>query len=232
VPGPSPADSRFLAEVLRIQERYAVEVIERFNICPWARHARVAGEIVRPVLLQEGDAPEPTLEVIAELEARQPPPPVAIVVYPRLRLDPRRFDEFAAQVRQRDQRRHGGKPIYVAATFHPDYAFDERTPSSLVPFLRRSPDPSLQLVRLALLEEARGGHHGKFLFDFSAKGWAELLHRSTTPSVTDRIALDNHATFAREGREAFEAVFDAIRADRERAYAPYLPVDSSLPTSR
>ena len=31
---------------LEAYERYAVEVVERFNFCPWARSAREQGEVI------------------------------------------------------------------------------------------------------------------------------------------------------------------------------------------
>lgn len=211
----------FIAEVLRIQERYAVEVIERFNLCPWARKVREAGEVERPVLLQRDADPAPTLALIRALEAQPRPAPVAIVTYPRLAIDPRAFDEFASRVRQADQARHGGKPVYVSASFHPDYPLDARSPARLVPFFRRSPDPSLQLVRLEVLEEARGRRQGKFLFDYTPEGWRELLQRSSARSIPERIAEENQATFERETVAVFEAIYRDIRDDRARAYARF-----------
>jgi len=217
----SDDERAFLAEVVRIQERYAVEIVERFGICPWARHARLAGAVERPVLLQRTNDPELTLALLAALEADPRAVPVAIVAYPLLPLAPRGFDEFASRVRQLDQARHGGKPVYVAATFHPDYPLDERSAASLVPWFRRSPDPSLQLVRLSALEEARGRDRGKVLFDFSPAAWRELLQRNNTPTVAERIAEDNRATLDRVGRAAFDAIVRDILDDRARSYARF-----------
>src|SRR5439155_23669106 len=93
------------------------------------------------------------------------------------------------------------------------------SPSSLVPFLRRSPDPSLQLVQLDMLEDARGRGHGKFVFDYSTAGLEELRRRTQAPSVPARIAQDNRDTFEHTGAAAFEAILGDIRADRDRTYA-------------
>lgn len=213
-------DARLAVEAARLHLRYTVEVVERFNLCPFARHARDASEVERHVLLQATPDPAPTLALLDALE-RGTRAPVAIAIFPRLRLDPRAFDAFAAEIKAADQRRHGGKPVYVSATFHPDYPLDRRSPAALVPYLRRSPDPSLQLVRLAILEEARGKHgHGTFLFDYSAASWQELQRRMTSPSVEQRIARDNLETVEREGEAAFDAIFRDLREDRARAYRP------------
>jgi hypothetical protein len=142
---------------------------------------------------------------------------VAIFIYPRLTLAPRAFDAFAARLRESEQEARGGRALYVAATFHPDYPFDARSAAALVPFLRRSPDPSIQWIRLEVVEQAREGH-GKFLFDFSPAAWAELERRRDHPSVTDRIGADNQKRVADLGRDHFEAIYQAIRDDRARTY--------------
>jgi hypothetical protein len=215
-------EAEFVAEVRRIQERYTVEVVERFNLCPWARPARLAGAVERPVLLQRDTDPAPMLEAIRALEEDPRNLTVAIAAYPRLRVTPREFDVFAAEVRRLDQARHGGKPVFVVAAFHPDYPLDARSPARLVTFLRRAPDPSLQLVRLSVLEEARGRDpQGKFVFDFSTHAWEELLRRNTSKPVSERIADENLATFERVGADAIEEVLRDIAADRARSYARF-----------
>jgi hypothetical protein len=220
--GDADRRSAFAAEAKRLHERYTVEVVERFNVCPWARHARAAGEVEREVLLQRDEAIEPTLELLARIEADPRRLPVVIAIYPRLAIDPRGFDRFAALVRDADQKRHGGRPVYVSATFHPDFPYDARSPASLVPFLRRSPDPSLQLVRLDVLDAARGkSDHGTYVFDFSAAAWDELRRRAAAPPLAERIAIDNQRTVEEEGRERFEALFRALIADRDASYAPF-----------
>lgn len=223
IPTVQPAatdEDRLAVEAARLHLRYTVEMVERFNLCPFARRGRETGEVERHALLHDTPDPAPTLALLDALE-RGTCPPVAIAIYPRLRITPREFDTFAAAIKAADQRRHGGKPVYVSATFHPDYPIDRRSPAALVPYLRRSPDPSLQLVRLAILEEARGKHgHGTFLFDGSAASWQELQRRMTSLSVEQRIARDNLATMESEGEATFEAVYRDLREDRARAYRP------------
>ena len=215
-----PRDDAALAdEAIRLHERYTIEVIERFNLCPWARGARTGGEVERYALLQTDLAPEPTLELISGLEARgAAAPPIVIAVYPRVRTTPREFDEFASQVKRLDQQRHGGRPAYVSATFHPDYALDTRTASAMVPYFRRSPDPSLQIVHFDTIEKARGTNNGTFVFDYTADGWAELQRRLTTLTVVERVAADNKALLEKLGLEVFEAAYRDILDDRARSY--------------
>ena len=42
-----------LAEVRRILDRYVVEVVESFHLCPWAKSARLGGEVAVEVLWGE-----------------------------------------------------------------------------------------------------------------------------------------------------------------------------------
>ena len=205
-------------EAERLHERYTAEIVEAFNVCPWARHAREAGELTRRVLLQRDDDLAPTLAYLEWLEREAPRVVVAIAIYPLLALSAPRFDEFAGRLRRADQERHRGRPVFVAATFHPDYRLNPRSPAAAVPFFRKSPDPSLQLVRYDVIEAARGPEHGKFLFDFSPSAWEALARRQSHPSVTERITAENHELLARERPERLEAVYRALREDRERTY--------------
>ena len=216
-PGDDERDARLAAEACRLHLRYTTEVVEKFNLCPWARRAGLDGEIGRSALLQADPDPGPTLALIARLEAERPPPPMVIAIYPRLALSPLDFDAFAAAIKATDQARHRGSPVYVSATFHPGYHLDERSPSALVPWLRRSPDPSLQLVRLDVIEAARGPS-GKILFDYSPAAWDELRRRVERGTVFDRVAADNQATVRARREEIDRAVAD-IAADRARSYA-------------
>ena len=78
--------------VIRIYERYAVEVVERFDLCPWAERARRFGR-VRPHVLFESDptAFGSSLEAIIQLAADDRVE-VGLLLYPRLRLGRRDFD--------------------------------------------------------------------------------------------------------------------------------------------
>src|SRR5262245_13754352 len=117
-------DARLAAEACRLHQRYTVEIVERFNLCPWAHRARLDGQVGRRALLQCSTEPGPTLQLLSELEAAPDSPVVMIAVYPRLAVSARDFDAFVAAVKALDQERHGGRPIYVSASFHPEYPFD------------------------------------------------------------------------------------------------------------
>ena len=49
---------RFEDEVLRIHERFLVEVIEKLNLCPWAEGTRTSEGLRRAVILEQDPVDE------------------------------------------------------------------------------------------------------------------------------------------------------------------------------
>ncbi|HEU0033388.1 MAG TPA: hypothetical protein VFQ53_22305 [Kofleriaceae bacterium] len=195
------------AEVRRILERYLVEVVERYDLCPWARSARLAGQLEVRVL---GGVPafEDWLAACRGALARAGTR-VAMVVAPELAIAP-------AELRALRDRVATAIPEAGIAEFHPGAPLDLASPARLVPFLRRSPDPLLQLVPIAILDGVRGvppaadrAHQAAMLGGTAAPGRGD---------VADSIAAVNHATVARQAAE-IEAVLAAITDDRRAAYA-------------
>jgi hypothetical protein len=195
------------AEVTRILERYLVEVVERHELCPWARGARERGELAVAILWGA-----PAIDAwVAEAERllAAPAARVTMVVAPELAVARPAFaalrDEVAARI-----------PWAGVAEFHPDAALDLATPARLVPFLRRSPDPMLQLVPLALIDAVRGVPAPAGRVEQAAMlGGLGAMPRG---EIAARIAAANHATVAR-ARAEIERTLDDIAADRRAAYA-------------
>jgi hypothetical protein len=195
------------AEVLRILERYLVEVVERHELCPWARGAREGGAIAVGILWGA-----PVLDAwVAEAERllAGPATRVAMVVAPELAISRDALGALRDQVAAR-------VPSAGVAEFHPDAALDLATPARLVPFLRRAPDPLLQLVPLHLIDAVRSPPP---LADRPRQ--AALLAGYADPpraEIATRIAVANHDTVSRAHAE-ITAVLDDIAADRSAAYA-------------
>lgn len=196
-----------LAEVRRIFDRYLVEIVEAYGLCPWARPARLGGEVAVEVLWGE-----PTADAWAaagEALLSRPETRVAMVVAPESAVTPGEL---------RAARDHVGSRLKHAgiAHFHPDAELDLATPARLVPFLRRSPDPLLQLVPFALLESVRAEPPtvDRLLQAQMLGGQAASLRGD----VADRIAEDNHARVTSE-TAAIVACLDDIARDRRESYA-------------
>jgi hypothetical protein len=198
------------AEVERILERYLIEVVERHALCPWAHTARERGELAVGVLW---DAP--TLDDWVAEAARQLAAPrtrVAMIVAPELAIARAALaavrDAVAARL-----------PAAGVAEFHPDAELDLASPARLVPFLRRSPDPMLQLVPLALIDAARAGHAAHAPpADRALQATMLGGHAAPRRELSAEIAAANHATVA-AAHAAIAATLDDIAADRRAAYA-------------
>jgi hypothetical protein len=201
------APSEKLAEVLRVLDRYLVEVVEAYGLCPWARQARLGGELSVAVLWGQPELAE--WQAAAQELLARPTTRVAMVVAPELA-------ETTGGLRgTREQVARIVKSAGVAE-FHPDGTQDTHNAARLVPYLRRSPDPLLQFVPFAILESVRSS---TALTDLAAQAQA-LGGMSTAPreDIGDRIAETNHARVVTD-LVAFDAKLADIAADRRRAYA-------------
>src|SRR5512140_3293072 len=193
------------AEVLRIFERYLVEVVERHELCPWARTTREHRELAVGILWGT-----PSLDAwVAEAERllAVPAARVAMVIAPELAASRVELGALRDRVAARI-------PSAGVAEFHPAAALDLTTPARLVPFVRRSPDPLLQLVPLALLHAVRAAPPAVGLVEQATMlgGHAAAPRRE----LADRIAAANHATVTQAHVE-ITAALDAIAKDRRAA---------------
>lgn len=194
------------AEARRILARYLVEIVERHELCPWARTARERGELAVGIVWGTPSFEDWRGEAARLLAA--PATRVAMVVAPEL-------DIARGELAALRDRIAAALPDAGVAEFHPDAALDLATPARLVPFLRRSPDPLLQLVPLAVIDAVRAAPP---IADLARQ--ATMLGGHAGPprrEVAARIAEANHAAVSSAHAE-LAAVLDDIAADRRAAY--------------
>jgi hypothetical protein len=207
-------------EALRVYRRYATEVVEAFGLCPWAERARRDGRVAERVI--SNDDPHdlaPSLAAVAIL-AEDCCIEVALLIYPRFYLSRLDFEEFVARLRDADSARYAlGEAPFAAAAFHPDAAPDVGDAERLIPFLRRTPDPTIQLVRRAALERVRARTPMGTEFVDIHLLTAHALAANPEPSLRRRIAEDNLDTVRNAGVEALTARLLEIQADRRASYA-------------
>jgi hypothetical protein len=224
-PTPREGDDAWVREALRLLERYQVEVVESFGLCPWAGSSRRSGHVDARVVLAVGaEAQEASLEAIAEWTGDEVVE-VALLVYPRLEISPGEFDDFTARLRSADAERHvlGGVPFAMAA-FHPHAPADVSDAELLIPFLRRTPDPTVQLVRAAALERVRASApQGTQYVDVETLEVELMGGASVSLPLRERIARANLATVARIGVAEIEQRLDEIREDRRATYGRLTP---------
>lgn len=194
----------FIRHVVRVHDRYANEVVERFRLCPWAARAKGGGTCV---LL--GDPPaDAVVEAIVRGfgEGEQQgatTPEVLFVVLPE-------FSEQRSHLEALQQAVSTAQAVrknYLLAAFHPVGALDSRSAETVVPFLRRSPFPTLQVVPSHVLDVLTGPDRTHL------EPW--MLATAAPPPACPRqqVQQQNFKTVQSSAAEISAAV-DAILADR------------------
>jgi hypothetical protein len=178
-----------VAPALRVNARYVEEVVIGWGLCPWAARAWADGQVTQRVFTDAGPDAAAVAAFVDELVAKADAA-IGLAIFPRVACTVGAWERFAESVRR-------ARSEFLAAAFHPDYRPPEGealTPARLVPFLRRTPDPTLQLVRASLLAGLRG-------------------------QVSDDVGRANLESVTARGPAALTALLDDIRRDRDASYA-------------
>lgn len=212
-------EAEITLEAMRLHDRYQVEIVEACGLCPWAEKSRLDGHVRQFVLFEtDPTCVETSLAVMAALAADVE---VAFLIYPVLDLGRLDFEAFASRVRTADAATHEiGQIPFVSAAFHPEAEADVSQAERLIPFLRRTPDPTIQLIRGSILEHVRGPTpQGTQFIDMESHDmFAAKTAPVATPSLRERIAKTNLATTLRLGVQEISRRMDDIRRDRDEAY--------------
>lgn len=130
-------------------DRYLREFIEDLAICPYARACRETGRLHREVLLHTEPQSDALVARILDLSRGTVDDfEVALLILPGLRMSAWDFDRFVRGVQRtyQKQRTEDMGTLFVVA-FHPEFDMRLDNPDVAVRFMRRSPDPTIQLVR-------------------------------------------------------------------------------------
>lgn len=193
------------AALLR-NDRYLRQFVEALRLCPYARRCREEGKLHRRVLRSRAEA----LPAIAAIEALPADSvEVALLIFPDEPAEgpaaARAFESFCADLRPHV------KSFYCVA-FHPNLPRDLHDAHRAVQVIRRSPDPTLQLVRVSVLATVRGGEgDGSRYLDPATLSLEQLLAVQTPLSLSDRIAEANLETLRREGPDRIEELLEGLR---------------------
>jgi len=231
-----PATDERVAAALARNDRYLHEFVEALNLCPYAKPCRENGRLQRVVMFEAGGAPgskgfDAAVDALdAAIAAIEQHPAdsldVALLLFPL--LDPvlshglegsRVFEQLVRVARERMQARHphGDTPFYCVA-FHPGFAEDLSDPDRAIRFIRRSPDPTVQLVRARVLRAVRGATpQGSRRVDVAGLDRAQLLAlftdaTDTAPlTVSERITRANLRSLHQAGIERVRGLLEDIR---------------------
>jgi hypothetical protein len=214
-------DRALSEEALGLFRRYQTEIVEELLLCPWAERSRTTGAVSERVLLSPTLDEQAALEAIVSLEA-EPGCEIGILLWPRLHVSLPELERFVSRVVTLDaERRELGTAPFAIAAFHPDAKPDRSDPERLIPFLRRTPDPTLQLVRHDALDRVRDGfQEGTAFMDASTLAtldFSEMKQADARP-LRQRIAQANDRTVERLGVAQVEARLLSILDDRNATY--------------
>jgi hypothetical protein len=232
-PAGEPSDER----VHRVHDRYLVEVVEGLGLCPFARRSRELGRVHRPLFRVHDDQPtaEDAAACLAELVAAAPDAEIVLLTFierePKRFGDAKAFDAFVAEVREAYTGHEA--PHFFMVGFHPTSGAEieassrELTRDSLVPIIRRTPDPVIQCVAADVLERARAQAQAvahERLRESVAHDpvLRALVERSIAPDpeLSAEIARNNfEAVGTGAGLEELRRRLEAIASARDEAYA-------------
>jgi hypothetical protein len=196
------------AAVQAVHDRYQREVVEGLGLCPFARRSRELGRVHRPVFMIEHEVrlePREVAAALVELVATHLDAEIVLLTFPlptgHAWYEVARFERFLSELREVWQAWPPPRDFYMVA-FHPrPHLAPERrlTADSLVPLLRRSPDPVIQCVDAAMLDrvrrQAQETARERMLKDLEARdpALAQLFARSISPDpeLSGDIARQN-----------------------------------------
>ena len=194
-------------EALRLHDRYQREFVERFSICPWAKQARSDDRVRAHVVLETRCDPR-SLRSVVESWAQDEGAEVAFIIAPLFDVGAGAFSKWAEEV-------GAMRPeVFVSAPFHPNASGS----TSIVRFLRQTPDPTVQLVRRSQLQRARSDDppHYTDIFDLDL---ADLERASVRRTVAESVAAHHARLLARHGQATLQSILDGIHRDRHDTYA-------------
>lgn len=206
-------------EALRLFRRYQLEIVEGLKLCPWAERTRTERRLGERVVHTAAPDEEAALAAVSAL-AEEPRVEIGIVLFPRLGLAAPEFERFVSRLGALDAaRRPLGTTPFAMAAFHPDAMADTSDAERLIPFLRRTPDPTIQLVRQGALERVRDGfNEGTQFIDITVLATLDLTRDDTLP-LRERIARANLRMVKKLGVAEVERRLAAIARDRAETYA-------------
>jgi hypothetical protein len=225
------------ALVHEIHDRYLVEVVEGFGLCPFARRSRELGRVHRPILwgtTREQPAPEHAADALGEIARTHADAEIVLLTFVLPAAHPlgelARFEAFTAEVRER-WNAEGGRRFFMVP-FHRDLGSTiprdrPLSPDVLVPLIRRTPDPVIQCVAADVLERARAQAQesarvrlrDRFANDPLMLALIQGSVQADSELSADIARHNFDAVAEGDARTTFERTIAAILRARDEAYA-------------
>ena len=210
-PWPRPLDAATSASIKRIalegNRWWQQEIVEGLGLCPWAMPARREGRArvevyTDPVPETPRDGLPDSLRALALDILCDESIEVAQMVFPALPLEALAFERWAKAFTIAAHEAAGRASTMAVAAFHPALPWRAAPPLALVPLFRRAPDPTVQWLRLAVLDRVREGRaQGDVWLPTDPIEAARVLAESSRPSVAARVAEANAARATEIGHD-------------------------------
>ncbi len=147
---------------------------------------------------------------------------VAQVVLPMIEISAEAWVRFCHQVTAEGNRRLGvGSEVFAVAPLHPELKYKQANPYSLIPLFRRSPDPTIQWVRLDGLKSLYEGRSGDTVV-LEGIDIMTFMQKQHKPPLFDRIAETNQAMARRLGFDQLEESFAKVSRSARKRYTNIL----------
>jgi len=213
---------------LEANDRYVLDLLERENLCPYAKAGRERGATARFVHFAETDDAEPVARIFDETAASELE--VVQVIFPLALVEAQVFARFVNDVTEALNRRQK-RPVFASAALHAGLGFRRDTPTGLISLFRHAPDPTLQWVRLSTLDNIyRGRKGGTSFVDLSKLG--SVLEATPKRDLYEEIARANQETAERLGIDALEARLARLAEETQARYRLALDEARSLTGSK
>lgn len=214
---PESLRDAILAEALRANNRYLEEFLEAYAFCPFARGGRLAGTSIRRTHYYDGKEPDALLEMMVEVAADKDRV-VTQVILPLIDVAPQSWRDFCHLLTDRGHERLGGDPVLAVAPLHPNLSYQVTNANTVITLFRRTPDPTIQWVRLDALAEIYEGRTGSERFVPPERVLEVLLQGPARPGLYERIAETNLAMARRLGFENIERLLREISEQAQENY--------------
>jgi hypothetical protein len=203
---------------LLANDRYLEEFLETHAFCPYAKAGRERGATERHVLFAETRSLAPLAEIFRA--AAQGSSEVVQVIFPLVEVAPDSFARFVNDATEHLNARLE-RPVFASAALHPELAYRTDSPNALIPLFRRTPDATLQWVRLSTLDGIYAGRRaGTAFVDLSKLG--QFLSEPAVRDLYQQIARANQATALRLGVDSVRELLGNMREDVVARYQQVL----------
>ena len=214
---------------LEANDRYLEVFLEPHSFCPFARGGRQKGHTLRIVHHAETLDLTGLLDQMAEL-AGDADKVVIQVIWPLIDVTPEAWERFCHDLtdagNERIRNRTGeDHDVFAVAPLHPALPYVTTNAYTIIPLFRRTPDPTIQWVRLDALQKLYAGRTGDAIFVDPAEILTFMAKPHREP-LFDRIAETNMKMARRLGTDEVERMLRELSRTAQDRYARLLLEES------